>query len=97
MYRLHLTETYQHELRAIDGGSGRAAQLLERGVYEVLRRQPQAGIQGQTPGIWIVFADLIVDVLRILIAYRIDEQSGTVTLLSIRSTDVHPSEEDGSS
>jgi hypothetical protein len=88
MYRLIASPEYQDELSQIETGFGQLAELLERSVYLVLQRDPNQGHETRQKGIRVIRQRILVPLLMVQIYYRIDEGTGTVTLISIVPIDM---------
>jgi len=88
VYRLIRTPDYQRELDEIDAGAGTLDQRLQGGLYFFLERTPRQGwLLGDT-GVWYRSQVIIPGLMLVRVYYRIDDQTGTVTLVSIRSVDM---------
>ena len=88
MYRLVTTSEYDQELSQIEAGVGQLTPILERGAYRTLERDPYQGSATRHANIRVIRQRILMPLLLVQIYYRVDEQAGQVTLLSIVPVDL---------
>jgi hypothetical protein len=86
-YRLSPTMGYQIDLREIAGSTSHLEDDLRRSIYLTLEREPQRGQHHRASGLWIIRKRMVLGLLLIQIAYRIDEDKRVVQLVSARVID----------
>jgi len=86
VYRLLTTPDYEDELREI-GPEAEITRALESTLYQTLREDPKRGELSRHTGLWWIRRRLLMGLLLVQVAYRIDEGNQTVTLVSIIDID----------
>jgi hypothetical protein len=86
VYRLVATPEYEAELRLL-GPEADITRELEGSVYQVLRQSPADGFESRSTGLRYLRRRIVMRLLLVQVAYRVDETARAVTLVSIREVD----------